>query len=140
MKEVLLPLGIASALIAAALYISTASTRQADVASRNISRAADEFQINRRIVFLNGITDTYLLTIEGMCALGNADKPREVTVTCKTGPGTYKKHFLGLSDNVTFFAEQRESAEVSAYHYKVIFKPQTLLPDVEVDTAAPYAK
>lgn len=84
------------------------------------------------VVFYNGITDTYLLTIEGRCSLGNADdRSQQVTVTCKTGEDEYKKHFLGLSDNVTYFAEQVESAKVSAYHYRVTFKPQTILPDID---------
>jgi len=104
----------------------------ADVASHNLSRAADNFEIQRRVVFYNGITGDYILTIEGVCSLGNHDKPREVTVTCKTGPTAYKKHFLGLSDNVTFFAEQVESANASVYHYRVTFKPSVIIPDVEV--------
>jgi len=103
----------------------------ADMASYNLSKAADDFQIDRRIVFYNGITDAYILTIEGRCSLGNHDRKRELTVTCKTGPGEYKKHFLGLSDNVTFFAEQLEPSDVSTYHYKVFFKPQTILPDID---------
>ena len=54
-----------------------------------------------------------------------------MSVTCKTGPTAFKKHFLGLSDNVTFFAEQLESKDVSVYHYRVIFKPQTIIPDID---------
>jgi hypothetical protein len=54
-----------------------------------------------------------------------------MSVTCKTGPTSYKKHFLGLSDNVTFFAEQMESVKASAYHYRVIFKPQAIIPDID---------
>lgn len=113
------------------LVMLTACT-DADVASTNLSKAADNFEISRRIVFYNGITDTYLLTIEGRCSLGNADdRSQQVTVTCKTGEDAYKKHFLGLSDNVTYFAEQVEDAKVSAYHYRVTFKPQTILPDID---------
>jgi hypothetical protein len=74
----------------------------ADVASHNLSKAADQFEIQRRIVFYNGITGGYMLTIEGMCSLGNTDKERRLSVTCKVGPSTFKKHFLGLSDNVRF--------------------------------------
>lgn len=105
----------------------------ADIASENLSRAADRFEISRRIIFFNGITDTYLMTIEGLCSLGNHDKPRELTVTCKTGPSAYKKHFLGLSDNVSFFVEQLEHAKVSVYHYRVIFRPQTIIPSLGLD-------
>ena len=104
----------------------------ADVASKNLSTAADQFEINRKIVFFNGITDTYLLTIEGRCSLGNEDAERSLSVTCKTGPEEYKKHFLGLSDNVSYFVEQTEAIDVSVYRYRVIFKPSTVVPDIDV--------
>ena len=107
----------------------------ANIASRNLSKAADMFEIDRRIVFYNGITSGYILTIEGKCSLGNYDSQKELTVTCKTGPSSYKKHFLGLSDNVTFFAEQLDAADVSVYHYRVIFKPQEIIPDVDLRTS-----
>jgi predicted small secreted protein len=122
------------AIIAAAIGIATSLTacNDADVASRNLSTAADNFQIERRIVFYNGITGEYMLTVEGLCSLGNADKSRELTITCKTGSNSYKKHFLGLSDNVTYFVEQMEGADVSAYHYKVVFKPSVIVPDISI--------
>lgn len=120
-------------LIASTLMLGVAAcVSEADVASSNVSKAADMFEVNRRIVFYNGITGEYMLTIEGLCSLGNHDGPREVSVTCKTGPNQYKKHFLGLSDNVTFFAEQMESVKASVYHYRVVFKPSTIIPDLEV--------
>ena len=106
-------------------------SRDADVASRNLSKAADMFEINRRIVFYNGITGEYMLTIEGLCSLGNHDRAGELSVTCKTGPTMFKKHFLGLSDNVTFFVEQMEPSQASVYHYRVVFKPQIIVPDID---------
>lgn len=113
------------------LCVSVVGCSDADIASNNLSKAADNFEIERRIVFYNGITDAYILTVEGRCSLGNYDSAGELTVTCKTGPNKYKKHFLGLSDNVTFFAEQLEPSEASAYHYRVFFKPQTIVPDID---------
>jgi len=123
MKKLVLALSCLSAL---------AACNDADVASRNLSKAADNFEINRRVVFYNGITGEYMLSIEGLCSLGNADKSREVTITCKTGPASFKKHFLGLSDNVTYFVEQLDAANVSAYHYKVVFKPSVIVPDISI--------
>lgn len=114
------------------LILLVGCSREADVASRNLSRSADSFEVNRRIVFYNGITGGYILTLEGLCSLGNSDARETLTVTCKTGPDSYKKHFLGLSDNVTYFAEQIESSKVSVYFYKVIFRPSTIVPDIEV--------
>ena len=52
-------------------------------------------------------------------------------MTCKTGKGKYKKHFLGLSDNVSYFVEQLDSSKVSTSHYKVVFKPSVIVPDIE---------
>lgn len=120
-------------LIATALLTSTilSGCNDADIASSNISKAADNFEIMRRVVFYNGITGGYILSIEGLCSLGNTDAAGKLSVTCKTGRNEYKKHFLGLSDNVTFFAEQLEGVDVSTYHYRVIFKPQTILPDID---------
>lgn len=126
MKKLLIA---AAAVLAAAL---AGCTSDADVASHNLSKAADQFEINRRVVFYNGITDSYMLTIEGRCALGNNDSSGQLTVTCKTGPNSFKKHFLGLSDNVTYFVEQIDGADVSTYYYKVIFKPTAILPDIDI--------
>lgn len=122
MKNLILALTIAGTL--------TACTN-ADIASSNLSKAADNFQVTRRIVFYNGITGEYMLTMEGLCSLGNYDSPRTLSVTCKVGPNAYKKHFLGLSDNVTFFVEQVNDMPVNVYHYRVSFKPQTILPDID---------
>lgn len=104
----------------------------ADVASYNLSKAADMFEVQRRVVFYNGVTGEYILSVEGLCSLGNNDTAQRMSVTCKTGPSEFKKHFLGLSDNVTFFAEQIMPNKESAYHYRVIFKPQSIVPDVDV--------
>lgn len=101
----------------------------ADVASENLSKAAEQFEIDRRIVFVNGITDQYLLVVEGKCSI--EDENHQLEVTCKTGEDTYKKHFLGLSDNVTYMAEQLEGAKASRYRYRVIFKPESIVPDVD---------
>jgi hypothetical protein len=114
-----------------AATILAGCSADADVASRNLSKAADMFEINRRIVFYNGITGEYMLTIEGLCSLGNHDSAGTLSVTCKTGPTNFKKHFLGLSDNVTYFVEQMEPAQASVFHYRVVFKPQVIVPDID---------
>ena len=117
-------------MLAVALAAATlGACNDAQIVSNNLSRAADNFEIVRRVVFLNGITDTYLLSIEGRCSI--ADANRQLEVTCAVGPREYKKHFLGLSDNVTYFAEQLDAASVNAYHYRVTFKPQSIIPDID---------
>ncbi len=76
-------------------------SRDAQVASKNLSYAADNFELDRRVVFYNGITGEYILTIEGKCSF-DAVSERKVDVTCKTSPSEFKKHSLGISDNVTY--------------------------------------
>lgn len=120
------------AAIGLAMLLTLAACSDADTASNNLSRAADQFEIMRRVVFYNGINGEYMLTIEGLCSLGNFDAEKELTVTCKTGPEQYKKHFLGLSDNVTYFVEQIDAANVSTSHYRVIFKPSVIVPEVDI--------
>jgi hypothetical protein len=120
--------------------LSVGCDSAADTASYNLSKEADMFRVDRRIVFINGITDKYLMVIEGKCSLGNNDSPGELTVTCKTGvdengEGTYKKHFLGLSDNVFYIVEQIDGVPVNVYNYKIIFRPETIVPDIEMKTS-----
>lgn len=116
-----------------ALLGLTACT-EADTVSENLSKSADSFEVQRRVVFFNGITDKYLLTVEGLCAI-NVDDAKKISVTCKTGDNEYKKHYLGLSDNVSYFVEQTDAKYEDAYHYKVLFRPEQIIPDIELQTS-----
>lgn len=125
---------------AAALAIGATAlagcSSQADIAASNLSVAAEQFEITRRIVFFNGITDTYLLEVTGLCSVetGSSALAGSLEVTCKTGPSEFKKHFLGLSDNVSYFVEQVEGSDVSVYTYRVVFRPDQIIPDLEVNS------
>lgn len=120
-----------AALAATSLLVLAGCQDDASVASYNISKAADNFEVDRRIVFYNGITDTYMLTIEGRCSIEKDNQDNQLEVTCKIAKNAYKKHFLGISDNVTYFAEQLETADVSVYHHRVTFKPQNIIGDID---------
>jgi|SaaInlLV_10m_DNA_2_1039722.scaffolds.fasta_scaffold18614_2 hypothetical protein len=111
--------------------VFTGCSRDSDVASKNISKQSDMFQIQRRVIFFNGITDNYIMTITGKCSIKKDNTDNQLEVICKTGNNSFKKHYLGLSDNVTYFVEQMESKKVSTYHYEVVFKPQVILPDID---------
>lgn len=126
-------------LIAATLIAMTAATTltgcatQADGVSYNLSQEAEKFQVLRRIVFFNGITDNYLLELQGYCAVDTGDNSAlagALEVTCMTGPNKYKKHYLGLSDNVSYFVEQLEANNVDSYHYQVNFHPEVIIPEI----------
>jgi hypothetical protein len=123
MKKLLLTVAIAAAI--------SGCDNQARVASSNLSKAADNFEVVRRVVFYNTWMDKYLLTIEGLCSMGYDNS--KVAVTCKVGANEYKKHYVTLSGHMTVVTEQLEPAKVNTYHYRVIFRPATLVPAIEMD-------
>jgi hypothetical protein len=123
------------AAIAAVVFLSVglaACSSDADVASKNLSKAADNFEVNRQIIFYNGITGAYVAEVDGLCSVGNHDDAGKLSVTCKVGPDQYIKNYLGLSDNVTWFALQTSPVRVSTSHYRVILKPSEIVPDFDV--------
>lgn len=124
-KSLLIVLSIAM------LFAVVGCRTDADIASTNLSTAAEMFQIERRIVFYNGITDQYILSVEGRCSVEFLTN--KFVVTCKIGENAYVKHYLGRADNVFPFVEQLETANVSAYRYKVIFKPLQIIPDIDLE-------
>lgn len=125
---------IIAALAVAVLAVGlTGCDDDAVVVSENLSKAADNFEIERRVVFFNGITDKYLLEIQGYCSI--EDEGNQLEVTCKTGKDAYRKHFLGLSDNVSYFVEQVDGAYADPNHYRVTFKPEQIIPDIDLRTS-----
>lgn len=126
---------IIGSVAAVVVALSLAACNAADTASRNISYESDNFKVMRRIVFVNGITDKYLLSIEGLCSITKDKEDNQLEVTCKTSDSEYKKHYLGISDNVTYFVEQMDGSNVDTFHYKVAFRPEELLPDIDLQTS-----
>ncbi len=118
-------------LIVVVMVFSFASCEtDARVASRNLSQAADSFKVYRRVIFVNGITDEHILVIEGYSSVEFfTDK---FVVTVKTDDGTFLKHYLGRADNVFPFVEQLYGVAVSDRKYRVIMKPSTLLPSIDM--------
>jgi hypothetical protein len=123
---------VIAALATLAFLGSTAAScsSDADVVNENLNKDADNFKVNRRVVFYNAITGDYILQIEGYCSVDPGDANR-MTVTCKVG-NEYKRNALGKSDNVLWFYEQLTTSNVSPNHYKVVFKPSTIIPEPEI--------
>jgi len=118
---------IAGLLAVGALGLAGCSS-DADTVSKNLSKDADNFEVTRRVVLYNGITDTYTLAIVGKCSLNNDAGD---SVTCKMDNGEYVKHIFRMGDNMTLFAEQLDTKDVSSKRYKVYFKPEQIIPDIE---------
>jgi len=112
------------------LMMTACDINDANVVSKNLSTDAANFKVSRRIVFYNIRTNDYILVAEGLCARENTQT--EIEITCQSGPNEYKKHFMGLNPEVTYFIEQIDPNPVSKYQYKVVFKPSVIVPTLEV--------
>lgn len=122
-------------LIAAAMLTTAAlagCSTNADKANENLSIAADNFEVQRHIVGVNGITGDYAFEVVGRCSIN--DQGHQLEVTCRHGENEYRKHMIGLSDNTFYVAEQLDAIDVSVYHTRILIKPETLLPEVELET------
>jgi len=106
--------------------------QESENAAYNVSQAAHNFEVLRRCIFYNGITGEYMLTIEGLLSVTESSTQDRLEVIVKTAPGAYKKHYLGLSDNVSYFVEQLEPVPADPFRYRVYFRPQTIIPDIEL--------
>jgi hypothetical protein len=112
---------------------------EAEVASENLVVAAEKFQILRKVIFYNGITDSFIFAFEGLCSI--EDQGHHVEVTCKDEDGAYLKHIQGLSDNVTYTVIQLSASPVSGYRPRILVRPETIIPDLELDLSLlPYVE
>lgn len=105
----------------------------AEVASYNVSKEADQFKVKRRIVFINLRSDNYLFSITGNCSITTDNTDDQLEVICKVGEDKYQKHFLRLSNETTYTVEQLEYSEVSKYDYEIVFKPESIIP-IKIET------
>lgn len=110
------------------IFLVTGCDSDADIASYNVSKEADQFRVKRRIVFINLRSDTYLYEIIGNCSIKTDSSDNQLEVTCKVGEDKYQKHFLYLANETTYTIEQLDYSEVSKYDYEIIFKPKSIIP------------
>lgn len=120
-------------LLLASMMLTGCGKSDADVAAHNLSVAAEQFEVARTIIGINGITDKYLWEVTGYCSVETTSSGLggALEVTCKTGPHAFKKLFFGLSDNVTYVVQQIDPINVSTNHYRIIFKPEVIVPDFD---------
>jgi len=119
-----------------ALAALTGCTSAADQASKNLSKAAENFEVPRRITGINGITDEVLFTVEGFCSYETDGSKLEAICLIDRASGEVERTTLHLSDNVTFVVTQTGSAKVDLFRPRVIFRPETVVPNFDLSTRA----
>lgn len=107
---------------------------EASRVSHNLSQEANNFNSVRQLTVINCLKGDILFQMTGKMSImaDRADNQLEVIVEMEDG--SYKKHFVGLSDNVTYVVEDiTDGTNVSKYKYTLNFNPEMWWP-YEADT------
>lgn len=107
-----------------------ASCRASEMVNHNLSVAADNFGVVRKITVYNARTDLIIMEMEGYMSLSNTST-NELVVTCKVGANEYKKNYVYLNEYVIYVVEDITGTTTDPYHYKIKF--YTALPDIDVN-------
>lgn len=120
---------ITSILIIGAMAVGfTGCEQQADRVSYNISKQADNFNVIRQITVINCIKGDVLFQMTGKMSLNVDSSENQLEITVEDEKGAYKKHFIGLSDNVTYTVEDVTDNYVDNYRYTLNFNPNMWFP------------
>lgn len=122
MKKVLI------SLLVSISVIGMVGCTEADTVSTNISKEADNFNVTRRLVVINGRTDTIIFSLVGNFSITVDQEENQLEVIAEVRDGVYRKHFIGLSDEIQYFVEDVGDNEVSKYRYEVEFIPEKVIP------------
>lgn len=106
---------------------------QASRVSSNLSREADNFNDIRQLTVINCLQGDTLFQMTGRMSITADTADNQLEIIVEEEDGTYRKHFVGLSDNVTYVIEDVTAGNVSNYKYTLNFNPKMWVP-VEVDT------
>ena len=102
--------------------------RQADDVSYNLSLEADNFEDVRQITVINCLQGDVLFQMTGKMSIEADMEDNQLEIIVEDENGEYKKHFVGLSDNVTYVVEDITSGDVSKYKYTLNFNPDMWIP------------
>lgn len=125
MKKVLISLLVSISVIG---MVGMVGCTEANTVSTNISKEADNFNVTRRLVVINGRTDTIIFSLVGNFSLTIDQEENQLEVIAEVRDGVYRKHFIGLSDEIQYFVEDVGDNEVSKYRYEVEFMPEKIIP------------
>lgn len=130
MKKIII---IFALVVILALSLTSCETEASRV-SYNLSQQADNFNIVRQLTVINCIEGDVLFQMTGKLSITADTMDNQLEIIVEDN-GTYVKHFVGLSDNVTYVVEDLNLGEndVSKYRYTLNFNPNMWIP-VNVET------
>lgn len=124
---------LTAALITAMAVVAFAGCSQASRVSSNLSKEANNFNDVRQLTVINCLQGDTLFQMTGKMSIVADTGDNQLEIIVEEEDGTYKKHFVGLSDNVTYVVEDITAGDVSNYRYTLNFNPKMWIP-VDIDT------
>ena len=124
MKKKFLALLLSVSMMPLASGCGTESSR----VSYNLSQEADNFNNVRQLTVINCLQGDILFQMTGKMSITADTADNQLEVIVELEDGTYKKHFIGLSDNVTYVVEDITGKDVSKYKYTLNFNPEMWWP------------
>lgn len=121
-----------ASIITCAVALTGCGTESSRV-SYNLSKEADNFNDIRQITVINCLQGDVLFQMTGKMSITADTEDNQLEIIVEDENGEYKKHFIGLSDNVTYVVEDITAGDVSKYKYTLNFNPNMWIP-VNVDT------
>jgi hypothetical protein len=115
------------------MLVLTGCTSAADKANENLSKAAENFEVPRRIIGVNGITNDVLFSVEGFCSYETSGGTYDVI--CKQPDGKIERTTMAKSDNVTMVVTQMGGVNVDLFRSRVIFRPENVVPNFDLSTS-----
>lgn len=116
------------AALLASLCMVVAGCSQSSRVSYNLSQEADNFNDIRQITVMNCIQGDVLFQMTGKMSITAGTQDNQLEIIVEDENGEYKKHFIGLSDNVTYVVEDVTTNDVDQYQYTLNFNPKMWLP------------
>lgn len=110
------------------LTLAGCEERQSNIVSRNLSLEADNFNVVRQLTVINCIQGDVLFQMTGKMSIKADTADNQLEVTVEDENGLYQKHFIGLSDNVTYVVEDIRASDVSKYKYTLNYNPKMWIP------------
>ena len=120
-------------LMAVIMVIALAGCSEASRVSSNLSKEADNFNVIRQLTVINCIQGDTLFQMTGRLSVTADTADNQLEVLVEKEDGTYQKHFIGLSDNVTYVVEDLGSNNVDKYKYTLNYNPKMWIP-VDIET------
>ena len=114
------------------LFTFVGCKRQSEIVSHNLSKEADNFNVVRELTVINAIQGDVLFTMTGKMTIKADAADSQLEVIVEDENKNYQKHFIGLSDNVTYVVEQKEYKDVENYKYTLNYNPKMWIP-VEIE-------